>query len=130
MELIPKLDPAARVAALTAGQEDLIPVIDPASAFSLKNNPAAALDIADGGTVMTMSMWADTAPFDDNRVRTAMKLVVDRQMLVDTAFFGFGEPGNDNPIFVTIVAASFETVETIELSLQLFCWFSKVLEQN
>jgi peptide/nickel transport system substrate-binding protein len=98
MELIPILDPAARVAALTAGQADLIPVIDPASAFSLKNNPAAALDIADGGTVMTMSMWADTAPFDDNRVRTAMKLVVDRQMLVDTAFFGFGEPGNDNPV--------------------------------
>ena len=98
MELIPILDPAARVAALTTGQVDLIPVIDPASAFSLKNNPAVDLNIAAGGTVMTMSMWADTAPFDDNRVRTAMKLVVDRQMLVDTAFFGFGEPGNDNPV--------------------------------
>ena len=29
MELLPILDPAARVAALTSGQVDLIPVIDP-----------------------------------------------------------------------------------------------------
>jgi peptide/nickel transport system substrate-binding protein len=98
MELIPILDPAARVAALTSGQVDLIPVIDPASGFGLKFDSSVKLDIASGGTVMTMSMWKDTAPYDDIRVRQALKLVVDRQMLVDTAFFGFGEPGNDNPV--------------------------------
>ena len=98
MELIPILDTAARTASLLAGQVDLIPVLDPASAKSLKGNPSVNLDISSGGTVMTISMFADTAPFDDLRVRQAMKLVVDRQAVVDTALFGFGEAGNDNPI--------------------------------
>ena len=98
MELIPILDAPARTAALLAGQVDLIPVIDPAAAKSLKGNPLVNLDISSGGTVMTISMFADTAPFDDIRVRQAMKLVIDRQAIVDTALFGFGEAGNDNPI--------------------------------
>src|SRR3712207_9533575 len=46
-------------------------------------------------------MFMDVPPFDDNRVRQAMKLVVDRQALVDTALLGFGIPGNDNPILPT-----------------------------
>ena len=45
-----------------------------------------------------MAMWVDTKPFDDVRVRQALKLVVDRQVMVDTALLGFGSPGNDNPI--------------------------------
>jgi len=98
MELIPILDDTARTAALLAGQVDLIPVISPTAGATLIGNPSVNLDISSGGTVMTISMFADTPPFDDVRVRTAMKLVVDRQAVVDTALMGFGEPGNDNPI--------------------------------
>jgi peptide/nickel transport system substrate-binding protein len=43
-------------------------------------------------------MWGDVKPFDDVRVRQAMKDVVDRQAMVDTVLLGFGEPGNDNPV--------------------------------
>ena len=35
------------------------------------------------------------------KVREAMKLVIDRQAIVDTALLGFGIPGNDNPILPT-----------------------------
>lgn len=43
-------------------------------------------------------MFIDTPPFDDVRVRKAMKLVVDRAAAVQTVLLGFGEPGNDAPI--------------------------------
>ena len=41
-----------------------------------------------GGSVMTLSMWVDTPPFDNPKVRQAMKLVVDRQKMVETALLG------------------------------------------
>ena len=47
---------------------------------------------------MTVSVWVDTPPFDNPKVREAMKLVVDRQAMVDTVLLGFGEPGADNPV--------------------------------
>ncbi|NJM92524.1 MAG: hypothetical protein HC861_07780 [Rhodospirillaceae bacterium] len=56
---------------------------------------------APGGTAVTMGMFIDVPPFDDIRVRQAMKLVIDRQAIVDTALLGFGIPGNDNPIMPT-----------------------------
>ena len=40
---------------------------------------------------MTVSMWTDTPPFDDVRVRQAMKLVVDRQAMIDAVLLGYGE---------------------------------------
>jgi peptide/nickel transport system substrate-binding protein len=51
-----------------------------------------------GATGMTLSMWIDKPPFDDVRVRQAMKLVVDRKAINDTAMLGLGEVGNDSPI--------------------------------
>ncbi|MDQ3558753.1 MAG: ABC transporter substrate-binding protein, partial [Pseudomonadota bacterium] len=51
-----------------------------------------------GGSVMTLSMWVDTPPFDKLQVRQAMKLVVDRQKMVEAALLGNGAPGNDNPV--------------------------------
>ena len=47
---------------------------------------------------MTVSAWIDTPPFDNPKVREAMKLVVDRQAMVDTVLLGFGEAGADNPV--------------------------------
>src|SRR3546814_1487868 len=47
----------------------------------------------------------DQKPFDDVRVRKAMKLVVDRPAMVQIATLGFGIPGNDNPVPPTSPAA-------------------------
>ena len=47
---------------------------------------------------MTVSMWVDTKPFDDIKVRQALKAVVDRQAMVDTVLLGFGETGADSPV--------------------------------
>ena len=40
-------------------------------------------------------MGVDTAPFNDPKVRQAMRLIVDRQALINGALAGFGTVGND-----------------------------------
>ena len=77
-------------------------VVDPATIATLKaRSRASPLTKAPGGTAVTMGMFIDMPPFDNPKVREAMKLVIDRQAMVDTALLGFGIPGNDNPILPT-----------------------------
>ena len=94
-------EPISRVAALQSGEADIVLVVDPATIGSLKADPNITLTKAPGGTAVTMGMFIDTPPFDNPKVRQAMKLVIDRQAIVDTALLGFGIPGNDNPILPT-----------------------------
>lgn len=94
-------EPISRVAALKSGEADIVLVVDPATIGTLKDDPDIALTKAPGGTAVTMGFFIDKAPFDNPKVREAMKLVIDRQAIVDTALLGFGIPGNDNPILPT-----------------------------
>jgi peptide/nickel transport system substrate-binding protein len=50
---------------------------------------------APGSNMVPITMACDQKPFDDVRVRQAMRLIADRQKLLDTAFSGFGQIGND-----------------------------------
>ena len=88
----------AAVAAIKAGQVDLMLNVDPSVIGTLKDDPNVSLLQTAASNSMTVSMWVDTKPFDDVRVREALKLVVDRQTMVDTVLLGFGEPGADNPV--------------------------------
>ncbi len=89
----------SRIAAIQAGAVDLILAAGPATLTTLRGDarvtpvPAAA-----AGGYLTLSMQTDAPPFDDVRVRQAMKLVIDRQQIVDTVLLGNGVPGNDNPV--------------------------------
>ena len=40
----------------------------------------------------------ETAPFDDNNVRLALKHAIDREEMVEKILFGYGVVGNDHPI--------------------------------
>ena len=103
-------EPISRIAALESGEADVVLVVDPATIGTLKANPSITLTKAPGGTAVTIGMFIDTPPFNDVRVRQAMKLVIDRQAIVDTALLGFGIPGNDNPILPTSPDAYSSTV--------------------
>ncbi len=89
---------ASKLAALQTGQVDVVQQVDFASIPVLKRNPKVKLVATGASTSMTFPMWVDTKPFDDPRVREAMKMVVDRQKMVDTVLLGYGVPGDDNPI--------------------------------
>src|SRR5690606_16930283 len=46
----------------------------------------------------TFIMHCDTAPFDNNDLRMALKLAVKRGEMVEKILGGLGSPGNDFPI--------------------------------
>jgi len=88
----------AAVSAAKAGEVDLVLNVDPSGIPALKNDPAVTLMETGASNSMTVSMWVDTPPFDDVRVRTALKKVVDRRAMINTVLLGYGEPGDDNPV--------------------------------
>jgi peptide/nickel transport system substrate-binding protein len=56
--------------------------------------PIKAL-ISEPGQWVPFTMRVDSPPFNDPKVRKAMRLLVDRQQLVDVALNGYGAVGND-----------------------------------
>jgi len=98
LELSGITESVARAAALQSGQADLLIFLEPSATATLSADPNVKVLKSPGGSVMTLSMWVDTPPFDKLEVRQAMKLVVDRQKMVDAALLGNGTPGNDNPV--------------------------------
>ncbi len=98
IELTGITESVARIAALQSGQADLLNFLEPSATATLTTDPNVKVMKSPGGSVMTLSMWVDTPPFDKLQVRQAMKMVVDRQKMVDTALLGNGAAGNDNPV--------------------------------
>ncbi|MEA2782785.1 MAG: peptide/nickel transport system substrate-binding protein [Rhodospirillaceae bacterium] len=86
------------VSAIKSGQVDLVLNVDPSVIPALKGDANVQLLETAASNSMTISMWVDTKPFDDNRIRQALKLAVDRQAMVDTVLLGYGEAGADNPV--------------------------------
>lgn len=91
-------EPVAAVAAIKSGQVDLVLNVDPTGIPTLKDDPAVELLETGASNSMTVSMWVDTPPFDNVKVRQALKAAVDRQAMIDTVLLGFGQPGADNPV--------------------------------
>jgi peptide/nickel transport system substrate-binding protein len=91
-------EPTSRLAAIIAGEADLVLLADPATLVSLQGNPNVQIVKTPAATQVYMTMAIDVPPFNDVRVRKAMKLVVDREAMVNTVLLGFGTVGNDNPV--------------------------------
>jgi peptide/nickel transport system substrate-binding protein len=86
------------LAGLQTGQIQFSQQVDYSVVAPLKSNKSVKLMPTGASTSMTMPMWTDKAPFDNNDVRTAMKMVVDRKQMVETVLQGYGVVGDDNPI--------------------------------
>ncbi len=86
-------DPAAQIAALKAGNIDVIGYIAaPESAMLLaKDNRFKVFAGTTTGEVI-MSTNNKAAPFDNRLVRRAMAHAIDRQAVVDLVMFGYGTP--------------------------------------
>ncbi|GAA1617004.1 ABC transporter substrate-binding protein [Nonomuraea maheshkhaliensis] len=88
-------DPQARAQALLSGQVDLAGGVPATLAKQQEGNSAVRLLRRPGATLYPLVMRMDTEPFDDHRVREAVRLALDRKQLLDTVFLGYGQVGND-----------------------------------
>lgn len=89
---------SARIAAIESGQIDLVWDLGRAGVEGLKQNPDVKVVTTRSPFVLTLSAWTDTPPFDDVRVRQAMKHVVDREQMLQLVLRGYGNIGDDNPV--------------------------------
>ncbi|MBC7132101.1 MAG: ABC transporter substrate-binding protein [Roseovarius sp.] len=88
-------DPNARQTALVTGDVDAVSLIELKTMALLQRNPDIKVDNIPSGGAITMPMFVDTAPFDDVRVRTALKLAIDRDDIIEKIAFGAATKGND-----------------------------------
>ncbi len=86
-------DPSAQVAALKAGDIDVIGyVAAPESAMALEKDPRFKVYAGSTTGEVIMSTNNKAEPFDDKLVRQAMAHAIDRQTVVDLVMFGYGTP--------------------------------------
>jgi peptide/nickel transport system substrate-binding protein len=99
-ELLSIADVSARTNALITREIDVMDRVDIKTLHLLKRNKNIRIDETTGYAHYTFAMRTDTAPFDDNNVRMALKLSLDRDALLRNVLRGHGSVGNDHPISV------------------------------
>lgn len=88
-------DQQAVTNALRGGQIDVAYSVPYTDVPALTKDPKLKTVVSGTTTYPIISVRVDTAPFNDPKVLEALKLVVDRQQIVDNAFGGFGKIAND-----------------------------------
>jgi peptide/nickel transport system substrate-binding protein len=91
-------DAAARMNAMSTGQVDAIARCDLKTAKLLGKKPGIDVLQTSGTKHYTYPMDVRAAPFDNNDVRMALKLGINREVFVKTVLRGYGALGNDHPI--------------------------------
>jgi peptide/nickel transport system substrate-binding protein len=88
-------DDTARVNALLGGQIDAAASIPPAQVAVVSGHSGTKVLESPTAQWTPICMRVDTAPFNDVRVRQAMRLIADRPQMVAQALAGHGHIGND-----------------------------------
>jgi peptide/nickel transport system substrate-binding protein len=91
-------DPITRMVAIQSGDADILIAADATTLSALQKDPNVVLFEAKNAMMMNFAMQTDVPPFDDVRVRQALRLVIDRSAMTQLVTLGFGSPGNDNPV--------------------------------
>ena len=96
LEAIGINDPTARVSALQTGDVEFINDIAPKVANLLERQ--FTVNRVDSTWFNEFVVLTDTAPFDDNNMRLALKYAIDREEMLAKSKAGAGSVGNDHPI--------------------------------
>lgn len=91
-------DVNARTNALQTGQIDVMNRCELKTVHLLKKMKDINVIRQDGFKHYTFAMQCNTAPYDNNDVRMALKYGVDREQILKTVLRGYGSLGNDHPI--------------------------------
>ncbi|MDP5217968.1 ABC transporter substrate-binding protein [Ruegeria sp. 2205SS24-7] len=97
-EILVLNDATARTAALQSGQVDAISRVEPKIAQLLARAPNVTVNNVSGRGHYVFIAHVDTAPFDSNELRLALKYAINREEMVDKILRGYGGLGNDIPV--------------------------------
>ncbi len=98
IEILVINDATARSSALQSGQVQVINRVEPRTAGLVARAPGISVQSTAGRGHYVFIMHCNTAPFDNNDLRMALKLAMDREDMVDKILRGYGSIGNDMPI--------------------------------
>lgn len=85
-------DPAAKLAALKAGEVDVVDQVPPQEVEELKKNPEIKLVQAPSNGIYIMALNNARPPFDKKEVRQAISYAVDKRGVIEAAQWGQGAP--------------------------------------
>jgi peptide/nickel transport system substrate-binding protein len=88
-------DGVARLNALNGGTVDAIESVSFTQAKAAAGKDGMTVLEGKGPVFQPMYMAVDLKPFDDVRIRQAMRLIVDRPALLESVQLGYGQIGND-----------------------------------
>jgi peptide/nickel transport system substrate-binding protein len=95
VHIIDFADADAMINALLADQIDVADDIPAASVETVQGADGYDVLNSEGGSWLTITMAVDQEPFTDVRVRQAMRLIVDREAMVEQVLSGYGRVAND-----------------------------------
>ncbi|MFC5385130.1 ABC transporter substrate-binding protein [Aquamicrobium segne] len=98
VEIIVMNDSTARISALSANQVDFINLVEPKVVPLVSRAPTVQILQSPGKGFYSFLMHCNTAPFDNNDLRLALKYAVDREALLKQVIGGYGSIGNDYPV--------------------------------
>ncbi len=98
VEVVVINDATARTSALQGGQVHMIDRVEPKIVDLIKRLPGVTIQNVSGRGHYVFIMHCNTAPFDNNDLRLALKYAIDREEMVDKILRGYGGLGNDIPI--------------------------------
>ncbi|MGB3389646.1 MAG: ABC transporter substrate-binding protein [Pseudaminobacter sp.] len=98
IEIIVINDATARTSALQGGQVDMINRVEPKIVELVKRVPGVTIQNVAGKGHYVFICHCNTAPFDNNDLRLALKYALDREEMLQKILQGYGSVGNDTPI--------------------------------
>lgn len=91
-------DVTARTNALSTGEIHMMDRVDVKTMHLLARNPSVKVEETRGNGHYSIPMRTHLKPFDDNRIRLALKYALDREAMLQMILRGHGYIGNDHPI--------------------------------
>jgi peptide/nickel transport system substrate-binding protein len=91
-------EPTTELAAFRSKEIDLIWDVTPDLYSQVATLPGVDAMAVPGGTFADVIMPSDKPPFNDNRVREALKYTVDRSLMLAAIHGGHGELAHDHPV--------------------------------
>jgi peptide/nickel transport system substrate-binding protein len=98
IEILVMNDTTARLSALQSGQVHMINRVEPKTVSLLAGSPGVVIERAPSKGHYVFIMHVNTPPFDNKDLRTALKLAIDREAMVNQILQGYATLGNDFPI--------------------------------